>query len=63
MQDCEQWSQWSSWGECSESCGVQSVKERKRVCNGGSNCPGDATEKMDCEKGWFHSFMYKLQQN
>ena len=53
MQDCEQWSQWSSWGECSESCGVQSVKERTRVCQGGNNCPGDDTEVMDCEKCWF----------
>ena len=53
MQDCEQWSQWSSWSECSESCGVQSVEERKRVCVGGSNCPGDAIEVMDCEKGLF----------
>merc|ERR1712227_822162 len=46
-----EWSDWSDFGECSATCGENSVRSRSRVCNEGNSgdfCVGDETETENC---------------
>ena len=44
---CPKWSQWEEWNSCSASCG-EGTTQRRRVCQYGDNCEGDATETVSC---------------
>ena len=44
------WTAWSVWGTCDSGSGVK-VRSRikdQEALNGGTECPGDATETQDC---------------
>ena len=48
------WAGWMQWSGCSNNCGP-GTRTRQRQCldprpsNGGSDCPGSASETEECE--------------
>jgi len=50
------WGEWEAFGECSNTCGDDGIKLRKRTCNnppamfGGQDCPGDSIESNSCNR-------------
>ena len=43
------WEAWSVWSECSLTCGINSVKQRTRICGiGVGTCEGMDTEEDAC---------------
>jgi len=50
------WGEWEAFGICSNTCGDDGIKLRKRACSnppamfGGKDCPGDAIESEPCSR-------------
>ena len=49
------WTNWLQWSGCSVKCSGTGTRRRQRQCldprpsNGGSDCPGSASETEECE--------------
>ncbi|KAH7680382.1 Protein T21B6.3, partial [Aphelenchoides avenae] len=47
---CTFWAHWQAWSACSVSCG-DGVKRRTRICQYGTDCPGEPEERILCNEG------------
>ena len=51
--DCE-WGPYEAWSTCSKTCGSGQMSRSRSVyrtaANGGKECHGNATEKMNCNE-------------